>query len=55
MSPHLAYVAASYAAAALIVAGLIAWVLLDARARRRDLKALEDAGIRRRSAGAAAP
>lgn len=51
MSPHLGYVAASYAAAALVVAILILWAILDARARKRELKALEEAGIRRRSAG----
>ncbi|TCM55028.1 heme exporter protein D [Rhizobium sp. PP-F2F-G48] len=55
MSAHLAYVAASYGAALFISAGLIGWVVLDARARRRELKALEDAGIRRRSAGGGAP
>ena len=50
MSAHLAYVAASYGAAFLVVAGLVGWVMLDGRARRRELKALEEAGIRRRSA-----
>ncbi|WP_082475469.1 MULTISPECIES: heme exporter protein CcmD [unclassified Rhizobium] len=51
MSAHLAYVAASYAAALLVIAGLVVWVVLDARARHRELKALEEAGIRRRSQG----
>ena len=37
----------------LTVAGLILWVWLDGRARRRELAALEAAGIRRRSAGEA--
>ena len=50
---HAAYVAAAYAAAFLTVAGLILWVWLDGRARRRELAALEAAGIRRRSAGEA--
>lgn len=54
MSTHGLYVAVSYGAAAVIVAGMILWVVLDARARRRELKMLEDAGIRRRSAGKAA-
>lgn len=49
---HAAYVAGSYGAALLTVAGLILWVWLDGRARRRELAALEAAGIRRRSAGA---
>jgi heme exporter protein D len=50
---HFAYVAASYAAAFGTIAGLILWVWLDGRARRRELDALEAAGIRRRSAGEA--
>ncbi|CZT33429.1 heme exporter protein CcmD [Rhizobium sp. 9140] len=55
MSAHLGYVVASYGAALVAVATLIAWVVLDARARRRELRALEEAGIRRRSAGGGAP
>lgn len=47
---HFAYVAASYGIATLTVAALIAWVCLDGRARRRELAALEQAGVRRRSA-----
>ncbi len=48
---HAGYVIASYAVAALTVAGLILWVIADGTGRRRELKALEDLGIRRRSAG----
>ncbi|OJF89876.1 MULTISPECIES: heme exporter protein CcmD [Rhizobium/Agrobacterium group] len=47
---HTGYVMASYGTAALMVAGLILWVFADGRGRRRELKALDDAGIRRRSA-----
>ncbi|OKP80466.1 heme exporter protein CcmD [Ensifer adhaerens] len=47
---HAAYVFASYGIATLTVLGLIAWVVLDGRARRRELTELEAAGIRRRSA-----
>ena len=50
MMTHTAYVAASYGTAALTVVALILWVWTDGRARRRDLQALEKAGIRRRSA-----
>ncbi|WP_018235955.1 heme exporter protein CcmD [Ensifer sp. BR816] len=50
MTSHAAYVFASYAVAFAIVAGLALWVIGDGRARRRELKALEAAGIRRRSA-----
>ncbi|SES37510.1 heme exporter protein CcmD [Rhizobium sp. NFR03] len=55
MSAHMGYVVASYGAALVVVASLIVWVALDARARRRELRALEDAGIRRRSSGAGVP
>ena len=48
---HLFYVVASYAAAAAVTVGLVAWVVLDGRARRSELARLEAAGIRRRSAG----
>jgi heme exporter protein D len=50
MMSHAAYVFASYAVALAIVAGLVLWVIGDGRARQRELKALEAAGIRRRSA-----
>lgn len=49
---HEAYVIASYCVALLTVVGLIVWVMLDGRARRRELQALDAAGIRRRSAQA---
>lgn len=46
---HDFYIALSYAVTALICLGLILWVITDARARKRELAALEAAGIRRRS------
>jgi heme exporter protein D len=49
MSPHALYVAAAYAITAVALAGLIGWVLLDQRARRKELAELEAAGVRRRS------
>lgn len=49
MSTHALYVAAAYAITAVAMIGLICWVLLDQRARKRELAALELAGIRRRS------
>lgn len=52
MMTHTAYVAASYGIAAVIVAVLSLWVWADGRARRHELQALDDAGIRRRSAQA---
>lgn len=48
---HAFYVTASYVAALAVTAGLVLWVWLDHRARRRELAQLEAAGIRRRSAG----
>ncbi len=54
MTGHLAYVAASYAVAALAVIGLILWVILDGRAQKRALEKLNAAGIRRRSDGGGA-
>ncbi len=49
MSGHAAYVAAAYGISAFVLVALVAWVMLDQRARKRELAALEAAGIRRRS------
>jgi heme exporter protein D len=43
------YVVAAYGVVALVLAGLIAWVLLDGRRRAAELADLEARGIRRRS------
>ncbi|SSC69507.1 unnamed protein product [Ciceribacter sp. T2.26MG-112.2] len=51
---HAFYIYLSYGVSALIILALIAWVWLDGRARQTELKALDAAGVRRRSAGAAA-
>lgn len=48
---HIAYVSAAYAVAAIALAGLLVWVLLDQAGRKRDLAELEKRGIRRRSDG----
>ncbi|HEV7308595.1 heme exporter protein CcmD [Ensifer sp.] len=53
MMSHAAYVVTSYGIATLTVLGLVAWVVLDGRARRRELAELEASGIRRRSAAQA--
>jgi heme exporter protein D len=47
---HTGFIVASYAAAGIVVAALIAWVMLDFRAQRRNLAELEARGITRRSA-----
>jgi heme exporter protein D len=49
MSVHAVFVTAAYAITGFVLAGLIGWIMLDQRARRRELAALEAAGVRRRS------
>jgi heme exporter protein D len=47
---HLPFIVGSYAAAFVVVAGLIGWVMLDFRVQRRALADLERRGLTRRSA-----
>jgi heme exporter protein D len=49
LGPHAAFIVAAYAAAAVIFFTLIAWVLFDYRAQRKQLGELEARGITRRS------
>ena len=49
MTTHGLYVMAAYGISTLALTALVVWVLLDHRARRRDLAELEAAGMRRRS------
>ncbi|MDX8531860.1 heme exporter protein CcmD [Mesorhizobium sp. VK25A] len=49
MSAHALFVTAAYAITAVVLVGLVCWILLDQRARKRELAALEAAGVRRRS------
>jgi heme exporter protein D len=46
---HPLFIAAAYGITAVVLAGLIAWILLDQRARKRELAELEAQGVRRRS------
>ena len=46
---HTFYISLSYGLTGLIVIALIGWVMLDGRARSRELKELEASGIRRRA------
>ena len=46
------YVIASYVVTIIAMIVIIGWVLLDSRGRQKELKKLEAAGIRRRSAQA---
>jgi heme exporter protein D len=50
LGPHAGFILAAYAIALAVVAGLIAWVVLDHRAQLRILEDLERAGVTRRSA-----
>ena len=45
---HIGFIVAAYAAAVIVVAALIAWVMIDYRALRRTLADLERRGITRR-------
>ena len=49
---HIDFIAASYAAAMLVVGCLIVWVAADFRLQQRKLAELEMQGITRRSAAA---
>lgn len=49
LGPHAAFIVTAYAAAAVVLGGLIAWVVLDYRAQTRKLAALEARGVTRRS------
>jgi heme exporter protein D len=49
LGPHAAFIVAAYAIAALVVIGLVAWVLTDYESQRRKLAALEARGVTRRS------
>jgi heme exporter protein D len=47
---HAGFIAAAYIATAVVLAGLIAWIVLDGRAQKKRLADLEARGIKRRSA-----
>jgi heme exporter protein D len=49
---HIGFVIAAYGAAVAVVAGLIAWVMIDYYVQRRRLIDLDKKGIVRRSAAA---
>ena len=44
---HLGYVVAAYMATAIVLGGMIGWVLLDLTAQRRKLERIEADGGRR--------
>jgi heme exporter protein D len=49
LGPHAAFIIAAYAAAVVVVIGLIGWVIADHAAQRRLLDDLEARGVSRRS------
>jgi heme exporter protein D len=49
LGPHADFIVAAYAAAVLIIALLIGWVMLDHRTQQRRLAQLEASGVTRRS------
>jgi heme exporter protein D len=49
LGPHAAFIVACYVVAALVVLGLVAWVLADFRTQQRLLADLDARGVRRRS------
>jgi heme exporter protein D len=51
LGPYADYIVWAYAGVALLVAALIGFVAYDARRVRSRLRALEERGVRRRSAG----
>lgn len=51
LGPHAAFIIASYAVVAIVMIGLVAWLVLDGRRQQRTLDDLEARGVRRRSSG----
>ena len=49
LGPHADFIVAAYAVTVFVVAGLIAWVVLDYSTQRRILGDLEEHGVTRRS------
>jgi len=49
LGPHAAFIIAAYLMAAIVVLGLIAWVIADYDAQRRLLADFEARGVTRRS------
>ncbi len=44
---HLGYILASYAAVAIVLVAMVAWVALDLRTQKQKLQRLEENGARR--------
>jgi heme exporter protein D len=50
MTSHDGFVLASYTASVIVIGALILWITLGQRARKAELAALDEAGVKRRSA-----
>ena len=48
IGPHAAFIWAAYAAAALVLAALVAWLVVDGRRQQHLVDELEARGVRRR-------
>jgi heme exporter protein D len=48
LGPHAAFIWAAYAAAALVLTALVAWLVLDGRRQQHLIDELEARGVRRR-------
>ncbi|MBR0844870.1 MULTISPECIES: heme exporter protein CcmD [Bradyrhizobium] len=49
LGPYASFIVTSYAAAALVVAILIGWIVLDYRSQTERLRELDRSGVTRRS------
>jgi heme exporter protein D len=49
MTSHDGFVFASYAVSVLVIGALMLWIALANRARKAELAALDEAGVKRRS------
>lgn len=49
LGPYAGFILASYASAAVVISGMIAWLWVDGRRLARALSNLEARGIKRRS------
>jgi heme exporter protein D len=50
LGPHAAFIVASYAIYAIVLAALVSWLVLDGRRQQRQIAELEARGVKRRSA-----
>ncbi|MBO6903166.1 MAG: heme exporter protein CcmD [Rhizobiaceae bacterium] len=51
---HVFFVSMAYGVSALVLCGLVMWIMIDQAARKRELAELEQRGMKRRSAGSKA-